>query len=394
MKKIIPLIFLLLLLLPIASAQYPIGTVFKNSEGKVFLITAYIDGKYEISSATGIYYINKDIVESWTPFELETSYERMIRLSKAAVVGGIIKPELYGDLNGDGKFTKDDAVIAVSAFRGTETINSYQRIAADVNGDGSYNKSDAVLLTLYFFDSSSPPPRSNIGEPIPNALSTITPTPIPVVTNPYYTPVPTSTPIVVTTIPADISSIPSKNAEVTFYFNSFSSNNITGDRIRVPKNSEVDIYVILNSSAYTSGNLKVEVRRDFSISLSSWSDDIYRTFEKNTPLLSGHNNIYAGTFKASDVTGENGFVQYYLNIYWNDNKIYNPTDRITRSQVVTIPIAPTYPKLTPISTSASTSTLTSTPLSTLSNIPGFESLLALIGIGIVSYLVLKQRKEE
>jgi regulation of enolase protein 1 (concanavalin A-like superfamily) len=53
---------------------------------------------------------------------------------------------VFGDLNGDGKFTIADAVSALRAVAGLTTLSADQQKAADVTGDGKFNITDVVTM--------------------------------------------------------------------------------------------------------------------------------------------------------------------------------------------------------------------------------------------------------
>ena len=53
---------------------------------------------------------------------------------------------LYGDVNGDGVISNEDANLVLRVSVGKETIDSYQKIAADVNGDGKITATDVLMI--------------------------------------------------------------------------------------------------------------------------------------------------------------------------------------------------------------------------------------------------------
>ncbi|HEY3282060.1 MAG TPA: dockerin type I repeat-containing protein, partial [Armatimonadota bacterium] len=51
-----------------------------------------------------------------------------------------------GDVNGDGKVSVGDVVLALRAVAGLAQLSAQQSVAADVNGDGKLSVGDVVLL--------------------------------------------------------------------------------------------------------------------------------------------------------------------------------------------------------------------------------------------------------
>ena len=58
------------------------------------------------------------------------------------------EPEL-GDVNGDGKITAMDALMALQAATGKIDLTDEQKVAANVNGDEEVTAEDALVLLQY-----------------------------------------------------------------------------------------------------------------------------------------------------------------------------------------------------------------------------------------------------
>lgn len=56
---------------------------------------------------------------------------------------------LYGDLNGDGKITVQDAILLLRSIVGLTKLTPAEKTAADVDGSGAVNVADAVLILRY-----------------------------------------------------------------------------------------------------------------------------------------------------------------------------------------------------------------------------------------------------
>lgn len=52
----------------------------------------------------------------------------------------------YGDVDGNGKVTSNDAVLVLRAAAKFQTLTADQKTAADVDGTGKVNSNDAVLI--------------------------------------------------------------------------------------------------------------------------------------------------------------------------------------------------------------------------------------------------------
>ena len=61
-------------------------------------------------------------------------------------IGGTI---VYGDVNGDGNVTIDDATLVQKAVAELAELDAKQQKAADVNGDDSVTIDDATLIQKY-----------------------------------------------------------------------------------------------------------------------------------------------------------------------------------------------------------------------------------------------------
>lgn len=124
---------------------------------------------------------------------------------------------------------------------------------------------------------------------------------------------------------------PTQNAVVSYNIVELKSAFANGMRINVPQGTQVDVYATVSSNMATSGTLSVEVRRDMS-----WaSDTTLTTPSKQVSLQAGTNTILVGTFTASDLSGANGFSQYFFKPSWNGVVLNDPTNPSTREIVTT-----------------------------------------------------------
>jgi len=115
-----------------------------------------------------------------------------------------------------------------------------------------------------------------------------------------------------------------------------------GRQITVPVGTEVDVWVHVNNTFTTpygdplqlDGELKVEVKKDII-----WgSDQVYTVFTKEIsldPLQDMWFNV--GSFSANDETGAlpTQVREYFIKVYFNDMRIYDPTDPNQREWVKT-----------------------------------------------------------
>jgi len=204
--KSIALIFILLLSVTVVSAEkFQRGTIFaindQNGVKDFYIVSAYNPSSdtYELTSPTSVITVQRTTVETWTPIELETPLEKFIRsLNLGSIVNGVVIPQIYGDIDGNGLIEKNDAILENVLYFGGSTLNQYQINAGDVspaNGDGIINKTDAVKLIAYYLSGGIQQPDSRIGTPIssPSIMPTPTPLPTPSVTVPVIveTPAPT-----------------------------------------------------------------------------------------------------------------------------------------------------------------------------------------------------------
>lgn len=158
-------------------------------------------------------------------------------------------------------------------------------------------------------DGTPVTPAATVAEPTPTAASsqaTVTPlaTPTPSST---ATPTPISTPTATQPVgPLDVS---------------FASGRWVGNgwgrHLIVTAGRSVIVYVTLDSTHTTDGNLLVEVRKDNAITL----DSTVAVCAGTLGLERGVQEIAACSFTPTDVTG--GTVRhYYFRVYWENNPIY------------------------------------------------------------------------
>lgn len=117
----------------------------------------------------------------------------------------------YGDINGDGVITNDDAQLL---FSGTGGLTIDQRRNADLNNDGKINVVDTQLILRYLAGNVTTFPVC----PIPTSTLTPSPTSKPVPSSPPATPTPTSSPIPTSTLtpsptPAPVTTVAYRLAE-------------------------------------------------------------------------------------------------------------------------------------------------------------------------------------
>ena len=107
----------------------------------------------------------------------------------------------------------------------------------------------------------------------------------------------------------------------------FSGGGQDGRQITVAINTAVNVYVTLSSSSSVSGTVKVEVCRD----VYDWPNEVKTTLTKSA-AISG-SELLMGSFVADNYGGS--FKSYFIRVYWNDQKIYDPSDPNTREWVKT-----------------------------------------------------------
>ena len=71
--------------------------------------------------------------------------------------GGVVVPEIKGDINNDGSVGSDDAVMALKFAVGLETPDDYQSRAADMNNDGRIGADDTILILRKAIGLAAPP---------------------------------------------------------------------------------------------------------------------------------------------------------------------------------------------------------------------------------------------
>ncbi len=74
-----------------------------------------------------------------------------------------ISSGIYGDIDGDGYITANDALLILRSSAGMETLSSEQETAADIDCDGSITANDALDVLRYSAGLSS---HENVGKPI------------------------------------------------------------------------------------------------------------------------------------------------------------------------------------------------------------------------------------
>ena len=154
----------------------------------------------------------------------------------------------------------------------------------------------------------------------PTTIPTPTPTPYPTPTYPPYYPPPT--PTYPPYYPTPTPTITPQVGQVIFK----SSDGNTGSQIWVKYGSSVGIYIQL--SGHASGMLKVEVRADYEL----WFDKDVATFTKFVNV-DGSKKVYVGSFTAKDITGVDGFREYFVRVWFDGKLIYDPKDPNTRPWV-------------------------------------------------------------
>ncbi|MDD6433684.1 MAG: dockerin type I domain-containing protein, partial [Ruminococcus bromii] len=71
--------------------------------------------------------------------------------------------KIFGDVNGDGKNTIEDATLIQKAIADITTLDNNQRVFADVNGDGIVSVFDVTLIQKYIVGGYSN--TGNVGKP-------------------------------------------------------------------------------------------------------------------------------------------------------------------------------------------------------------------------------------
>ncbi|RLI84731.1 hypothetical protein DRP07_00010 [Archaeoglobales archaeon] len=113
---------------------------------------------------------------------------------------------------------------------------------------------------------------------------------------------------------------------------------VRGSRIRVPAGEEVTLYTTLKATGGSvDGYITVYVRKAWA----NWPDENYATLTKYISLSSGETKTFEiGTFTTTtnDITGEPWwapFQHYFIVVYFEGVKIYDPTNPDTRECVET-----------------------------------------------------------
>ena len=154
-------------------------------------------------------------------------------------------------------------------------------------------------------------------------------------------------PTTTTTISTPTSTLPPVPATVTYLVPAlFTSGSVSGSQITVQPNSDVNVKIKLQTTADTSGLVSVEVRKDFAYGTDSTH---WNLPAKTVNLFKNQvNTIDMGNFPANDQSVRS----YFIKVTWNNNNIYDPTDKDSREWV----------KLTP---STTTTTIPSTTTTTV-----------------------------
>ena len=182
------------------------------------------------------------------------------------------------------------------------------------------------------------------------------PAPTPVLATPTPAPGPFSTPVPIRPSPTPLPTPTSGVAQVSVSGIRFAAGAIDGSRITVDLGSVVVVYLTLNSSAPTQGELEVTVVKDLIFE----EDQPKKLCVSEVALGAGVQEVQACDFFADDMT-IGTLRQYFVRIAWNGEIIYDNFDPNTRPFVLTREVTAT-PTAAP--TPAPLPTLGPTPLNT------------------------------
>ena len=101
----------------------------------------------------------------------------------------------------------------------------------------------------------------------------------------------------------------------------------------VPLGADVELYVTLSATSPITGNLEVEVRKDFTIG-SDKTEKLCFTRVSLTPDLL---EVGPGVFTPTELTSSH-FRQYFIRVFWDERLIYSPVDPNTREFVLTVEV--------------------------------------------------------
>jgi hypothetical protein len=152
------------------------------------------------------------------------------------------------------------------------------------------------------------------------------------------TPTPTRQPTPTPTRPPTATPTPSPTPapvpNVLFVGAEFVTADAHGQRITVPVGSIVQVYVTLESSAATEGQLEVHIVKDITLA----TDETKRLCGSKVSLEAGLNEVMACDFVA-DQLSSGSLRHYFLKVQWNGDFIHDPLDPETREALVTV-VAP------------------------------------------------------
>ena len=89
--------------------------------------------------------VNEDAKLKPEEYQLVESQQKKSRLPPCFAPDGLG----YGDVDGDGYVTNDDATMVQEYVVGNITLTDAQLIRADVNNDGDVNATDAMMIARY-----------------------------------------------------------------------------------------------------------------------------------------------------------------------------------------------------------------------------------------------------
>ena len=96
---------------------------------------------------------------------------------------------------------------------------------------------------------------------------------------------------------------------------------IQGKHIYVPIGEPVEIYLKLYSPSGAAGTLTVYVKKDFVLA----PDIVLTQFDRYISLNAGETlELNVGQFIPYDLSGSGGFREYFIQVYFNGQPIYDP----------------------------------------------------------------------